>query len=237
VPFLSGEGERFLRADKVTGREHATAGGFDERAARLAVGRIERCGGAGVKRGLALAGVDIGDDRWLWKQRTGNAEPHHPDTAEADEQRRAAGTGIDFRDRVGLFSQNLMRPLALPFAGGVFSTVLLFSLLGPGYSVQASNAFDVPTVLTTEASVRKSAPMAAYNTDDVIVDVTVDGQGRMTDYVIVSGNATKDESLRRRIGAVLLLTEFNPATTLGTPVAGSVRLSFSAIHSRIDVKG
>jgi hypothetical protein len=153
------------------------------------------------------------------------------------EQRRAAGTGIAFADRVRLFSRNLMRPLALPFAGGVFSTILLFSLVGPGYSVQASNAFDVPTVLTTEASVRKSAPMAAYNTDDVIVDVTVDGQGRMTDYVIVSGNATKDESLRRRIGAVLLLTEFNPATTLGTPVAGSVRLSFSAIHSHIDVKG
>jgi hypothetical protein len=154
------------------------------------------------------------------------------------EQRRAAGTGIAFADRVRLFSKNLMRPLALPFAGGVFSTILLFSMwLGPGYPARASTDFDVPTVLTTEASVRKSAPMAAYNTDDVIVDVTVDGQGRMTDYVIVSGNATMDQALRRRIGAVLLLTEFNPATTLGTPVSGRMRLSLSAIHSHIDVKG
>jgi hypothetical protein len=155
------------------------------------------------------------------------------------EQRRATGTGIAYLDRVRLFSKNLMRPLALPFAGGVFSTILLFSMpLGQGYPARASSSgFDVPTVLTTEASVRKSAPMAAYNTDDVIVDVTVDGQGRMVDYLIVSGNATKDESLRRRIGAVLLLTEFNPATTLGTPVSGRMRLSLSAIHSHIDVKG
>src|ERR1041384_5354121 len=45
-----------------------------------------------------------------------------------------AGKGLEFRDRARLFVQNLMRPLALPFAGGVFSTVLLFSFgLGPVY--------------------------------------------------------------------------------------------------------
>jgi hypothetical protein len=162
------------------------------------------------------------------------------------EQRRAAGTGIGFLDRARLFSKNLMRPLALPFAGGVFSTIVLFSLLGPTSSVHASNGFDIPIPpsrrslapsLTSDPTVLKTAPMLAYGSDDVIVDVTVDGQGHMIDYVIVSGNATMDEALRRSIGALLLLTEFHPATTLGRPHAGTVRLSLSAFHSSIDVKG
>ena len=58
--------------------------------ARLAVGRIEGRRGAGLERRLALAGVDVGDDRRLRKQRARDRKPHHADAAEADQQRRAA---------------------------------------------------------------------------------------------------------------------------------------------------
>ena len=170
---------------------------------------------------------------------------------------RAAGKGIAWFDRVRLFSRDLMRPLALPLAGGVFSTIVLFSMFGPIYSAQGRNGFDIPippslrsqaTVLSSDRggqrdpTVLKTAPMLAYGADDVIVDVMVDGQGRMIDYTIVSADAShadasKNDGLRRSIGAVLLLTEFHPATTLGRPVAGKVRLSVSACHSSIDVKG
>jgi len=169
----------------------------------------------------------------------------------AREQRRALGVGADvsiaFRDRARLFAENLMRPLALPFAGGVFSTVLAFSMwLGTGSAVRASNGFDIPippsirsqaAVLTSDPTILKTAPMHVYGVDDVIVDVTVDGQGRMIDYTIVSGNVAKNEAVRSSVSAVLLLTEFHPATTLGRPVAGRVRLSLSVSHSKIDVKG
>jgi hypothetical protein len=162
------------------------------------------------------------------------------------EQHRAAGKGIAWLDRARLFARDLMRPLALPFAGGIFSTIVLFSMSGPTYSAQVPNGFDIPIPLslrsqapslTSDPTVLKTAPMQAYGADDVIVDVTVDGQGRMIDYTIVSGDACKDDAVRRSIGALLLLTEFHPATTLGRPVAGRVRLSLSASHSSIDVKG
>jgi hypothetical protein len=168
------------------------------------------------------------------------------------EQHRAAGKGIAWLDRARLFSRDLMRPLALPLAGGIFSTIMLFSVFGPVYSAQVPNGFDIPvpfsprsqaTVLTSDRggqrdpTVLKTAPMLAYGADDVIVDVMVDGQGHMIDYTIVSGDASNNDALRRSIGALLLLTEFHPATTLGRPVAGRVRLSLSASHSSIDVKG
>jgi len=41
--------------------------------------------------------------------------------------------------------------------------------------------------------------------------------------------------MRRRIEGMLLLIEFNPATSFGQPVEGRMRLSLSASH--IDVKG
>jgi hypothetical protein len=168
------------------------------------------------------------------------------------EQHRAAGGGIAWVDRVRLFSRNLMRPLALPLAGGVFSTIMLFSVFGPVYSARNSSGFDIPvpfsprsqaTVLSSDRggqrdpTVLKTAPMLAYGADDVIVDVMVDGVGRVVDFTIVSGDDSNDDALRHSIGAVLLLTEFHPATTLGRPVAGRVRLSLSASHSYIDVKG
>jgi len=155
--------------------------------------------------------------------------------ASREQRRRVYGSHGEFADRLRLFCDNLMRPLALPFAGGVFSTVILFSMwLGPANTVRASSTLDVPTGLATEASIRKTAPIAE-STSDVIVDVAVDGQGRMIDYSIVSGNVCKDEAMRRRIEGMLLLIEFNPATSFGQPVEGRMRLSLSASH--IDVKG
>jgi hypothetical protein len=162
------------------------------------------------------------------------------------EQRRAAGNAIAFRDRARLFVQNLMRPLALPAVGGIFSTIVLFSIsFAPAATVHASTGLDVEippsprgraTVLNSDILV-KPAPIFVSGADDVIVDVFVNGQGGMVDYAIVSGNATKDKALESRIGAVLLLTTFYPATTLGTPHEGRIRLSLSASHSSIDVKG
>ncbi len=155
--------------------------------------------------------------------------------ASRERRRMVYGRGPALADRLRLFFNNLMRPLALPFAGGVFSAVALFSMcLVPMYPVRGSSAFDVPTGLTTEVALDKTAPIAA-NTGDVIVDVTVDAYGRMVDYKIVSGNAARDESLRRSIEGTLLRTTFIPATALGQPVEGRMRLSLCTIH--IDVKG
>lgn len=149
--------------------------------------------------------------------------------------RRAHG-GSPWRDRLRLFAKDLMRPLALPFAGGVCSTVVLFSMcLAPTYPVRGSSTFDVPTMLTTEATVKGTGPIGASG-GDVIVDVIVDGQGRMVDYTIVSGrNVRNDDALRRSIETILLFTEFTPATAFGQPISGRMRLQLGSSH--IDVKG
>ena len=104
--------------------------------------------------------------------------------ASHERQRAVQGpTSSVWLDRFQLFAQNLMRPLALPFAGGIFSTVVAFSMwLSTGYPVHASNGFDIPipltskraeitTLVTKDPSVLQTAPIQASGLDDVVVDV------------------------------------------------------------------
>src|SRR5579872_5903181 len=152
-------------------------------------------------------------------------------------QHLAAKRSLTRIDRFRLSFENLMRPLALPFAGGVFSAVILFSMVVvPGYPVRAAGTFDIPISLTTAAAVKRMAPIATAPNDDIVVDISIDGDGRMVDYTIVSGGEPNDPALRRSIEGFLLLTSFTPATgSFGQPVAGRLRLTLRSSH--IDVKG
>lgn len=152
------------------------------------------------------------------------------------ERQRLLSTQINWRDRLNLFATNLMRPLALPFAGGIFSTVALFSMcLIPMYPVRGDDSTDVPTVLTTEAAVKYTAPIAG-SCGEVVVDVTVDESGRMVDYKIVSGfNVLTSAQVRRSLENRLIFTVFDPVTQFGQPTSGKMRLFFR--NSEVDVKG
>ena len=137
-------------------------------------------------------------------------------------------------DRFDLFFQHLLRPMALPLAGGFSSAVILFVVcVVPAYPLHTADAFDVPTMLTTQVSLKSEAAFASAG-EDVVVDVNVDEQGRMIDYAIVAGAAIRANSqLRRRLENVLVFTEFTPATLFGQPTRSKMRLMFTGI----DVKG
>jgi anti-sigma factor RsiW len=141
-----------------------------------------------------------------------------------------------WRDRSRLSLQNLMKPLALPVAGGLASSVILFGMLVPDFAMEVHPVHnDVPTSLFTEVRVKGSSPIAMGEAE-IVVDLTVDENGRMVDYNIVHGeNLVLDGSARRRLENTLLFTEFTPATTFGQPMSGKIRVSFRS--SRIDVKG
>jgi hypothetical protein len=152
------------------------------------------------------------------------------------ERQRILASQISWRDRLNLWATNLMRPLALPLAGGIFSTVALFSIcLGPMYSVRADDSSDIPTGLTTAATVKSTAPLAG-SCGDVVVDVIVDETGRMVDYKVVSGfNVLTSAQIRRSLENRLIFTTFEPVTQFGHATSGKLRLYFR--NSEVDVKG
>ncbi len=137
-----------------------------------------------------------------------------------------------FLDSVHLWADNLMRPLALPFAGGLASALLLFSMLMPGIaaSQRYGGANDVPVALFTEPAVKWQMPFAYADDQDeaFVVEVITDPQGRMVDYTPITPGRqiAKDPALRRAIENSLLFTEFRPATQFGRPTYGRMYLSF-----------
>jgi Putative zinc-finger len=61
----------------------------------------------------------------------------------------------------------------------------------------------------------------------VIVQAFVNGEGRVYDYTIVSGNT--DQKTRAQVEDTLLFSVFAPAQVFGKPVPGTIVLSFSGV--------
>jgi hypothetical protein len=130
--------------------------------------------------------------------------------------------------RFQLWADNLMRPLALPFAGGLLSAVLLFGMLVPTFSFSFQRfGDDVPVALFTAPTLKLQCPFS-YPVEDMAVEVLVDGQGRVVDYTITEGpDLPMSSALRRAIESNLLYTQFTPATAFGQPRYGKAQVKFT----------
>lgn len=129
----------------------------------------------------------------------------------------------------------LMRPIAIPTAGGFVSALLLFGMLSPSLAVRgvAVESVDIPTGLYIGASVESSLPLA-YEGESLLVEVALDKEGRMIDYSVPEGQLSSP-SLRRSIENHLLTMVFNPATTFGQPTAAKLKVWLRT--NRIDIRG
>ena len=133
-----------------------------------------------------------------------------------------------------LMFDGLMRPLAVPLAGGICSTLFLFGLLVPSFAWVPSEK-DVPIGWSTEPAVKSMYPIG-FEDGEAVVDVTIDDQGRMVDFNIVGATGDIDSSsFYRSVENALLFTVFTPRTAFGQPVGGKLRLTFRSSH--VDVKG
>ncbi len=149
------------------------------------------------------------------------------------------------KDRAEILLDNVFRPLTVPATGGLFSAILVFALvfqmIVPGITVRAVEN-DVPINVMRPAELvslsdypQSWAPeqhdLELSLPHGLLVDVTVDAQGHMTGYQILSGPNSLE--LRRQLDQMLLFSRFSPMMSFGRPTAGGhVVLSFSAVRVR-----
>jgi hypothetical protein len=127
----------------------------------------------------------------------------------------------------------MIRNAALPVTGGVCTAVILFSTwLVPTYPLHAKTDVDVPTMLATSANVPHAE--LRLSGGDAAVNFTVDNQGSVVGYDLVTGgDALQDPECLRRVQSELPLLRFTPATEFGRPIASRVRLRLSQIDSSV----
>jgi hypothetical protein len=128
---------------------------------------------------------------------------------------------------IKLAVDNLMRPLALPLAGGLASAVLLFSLLVPTLGFRPSVLNDVPTSLYTAATLVDVAPLG-INNDETVVALYVDAKGQATDFSVQRGDVSPQ--MQAELNKMMFSVRFTPATWFGQPTNGKVLVSFRRIN-------
>lgn len=134
-------------------------------------------------------------------------------------------------EEMRLSIDNLMRPIAIPVAGGLVSAVFLFSMLMPTLQFHHGTQKDVPSGLFTQSeALVDTVPPFGFSEDSVEVQLTLDETGAVVDYAIPKGSDT--QQLRNDIANMILFTTFTPATEYGIPRATTVMVSFRRIVVR-----
>jgi len=132
---------------------------------------------------------------------------------------------INFR----LAIDNLMRPLALPFAGGLASALVLFSVLVPAFGFWPHIRNDVPIRLYTVATVVEVAPF--INNDETVVELYIDNKGQATDYSVQQGVISPE--LQADLTRMMYSSRFTPATWFGQPTNGTVLVTFRRVKYEV----
>lgn len=128
---------------------------------------------------------------------------------------------------IRLAIDNLMRPLALPLAGGLASALLLFGLLVPTLGFRPTILNDVPTGFYTAATLVEVAPFGVSN-DETVVELYVDAKGQATDYSVQNGQVSV--AMQADLTKMMFFARFTPATWFGQPTNGKVLVSFRRIN-------
>jgi Putative zinc-finger len=136
--------------------------------------------------------------------------------------------------RIDLAFDNMMRPVALPFTGGLLSTLLLFALIMPSLSFSRQNGgYDFSTAPVGSIVATPWNQGADDDAEDFplfaspdqpksdyvnIVNLTIDESGRVADWSIVRGQITDE------MKTIIILGRFEPATMFGVRTSGTVQV-------------
>jgi len=129
----------------------------------------------------------------------------------------------------------ILRPLVVPAAGGILASILFFGIFTSSFPVHAGNTLnDTPVWLYTQSSIVNPSPFG-FSGRDITVEVTVDENGRATDYSVQGGKLSKEEM--HDVANFILFTSFKAATAFGQPVSSKLMLSIDLTHiTHIDVR-
>jgi len=138
-------------------------------------------------------------------------------------------------DRVALGFDNLMRPVAVPIAGGLLSALLLFSVLVPNLSFRHDRSIEPPLSLSSDPDgrivdwsgvvPRLESVNAVTTGDETVVELIIDEQGRVADYSVQQGQLTP------AMQNIILFSKFTPAMFFYQPAWGKIRVVFPARRS------
>jgi hypothetical protein len=144
-------------------------------------------------------------------------------------RRDLAARMAELRARARLVFDNLLRPIAVPAAGGMLASFLCFGAIVDTLQYHPEWRNDIPVGLYTQVAIDDVSPFSV-NGKDVMVELTIDKNGAVSGFEVPQGTVSADEM--REIGNLVLYSSFTPATAFGQPVTGKILVNILHINIR-----
>jgi len=136
---------------------------------------------------------------------------------------------------------NLMRPLAVPAAGGVLAAVMSFiTLMGSVGMTPRMFAEDVPLAFFAKAFVatpEMSMTRPFSVTEETLVLAFIDGEGAVYDFRVISNDGRRPNAkLSAELASALVNLRFEPAMSFGRAVPGTMLITLRPAD-QVEVRG
>jgi hypothetical protein len=121
----------------------------------------------------------------------------------------------------------LMRPLTIPATGGILSSLILFGALA--FTIGASTpgvAYEVPVLYASRAD-PNLVPVELRSS--VVLTLSLDGNGRITDYAVRDGSNSFVGDPARLQGDNISLPDFSSVLAMAQPTTRDISISFIPI--------
>lgn len=124
----------------------------------------------------------------------------------------------------------MIRPITIPASGGVLSSLLLFAALALTISTTTrAVAYEVP-VLYADRADPNLVPVELRSS--VVLTLTLDGNGRITDYAVRDGSDSFVGDPSRLQYKNIALPEFRTVLAMAQPVSRDISISFTPLVFR-----
>ncbi len=136
----------------------------------------------------------------------------------------------EFRSRLKLLFDNVLRPIALPAVGGMLASTLCFGVIVDTLHMPPDWSNDIPVGLYTQVTIDDVTPFSDCAGKDVLVQLTIDRNGNVVGFEVPQGTMSNDEL--KEIGNFVLYSSFTPATAFGEPVSGKILVHIQHLNVR-----
>jgi hypothetical protein len=140
----------------------------------------------------------------------------------------------DLRASAALVFDHLLRPFAVPAAGGILASFFCITMIVDTLHFHPEWQPDIPIELFSQVAIDGMSPFSVDG-PDVTLQVTVDASGAVSDFELpADGNQVRNASPEemKEIGNMVIFSTFTPATSFGQKVSGKILVGSRHINIR-----
>lgn len=145
-------------------------------------------------------------------------------------RRNLAARFEEFRSRMKLLFDNLLRPIAIPAAGGLLASSLCFGMIVDTLQFYPDWDDDIPVGFYNQVAIDDVSPFTDSGGQDVLVQLTIDRNGNVIGYEVPQRNATPAEL--KEIGNLVIYSSFTPAMAFGDRVSSKLLVHIQHMNVR-----